>query len=241
MANRRPLTPAELAAANRLWMIWTQRKAATGMTQERLAFECGWRQQSAVSQYLKGAIPLNLEALLKFASVLEFSPAEVFPELAQSLLPAAEAPPPEADKYEFASRVHGVVLSAGGGNVAWEHEEVDGSHAFTRAWLQRKRLNIRHCRILTVEGDSMLPELRNGFVVLIDLSDTAPVRNGKVYAISVDGEQRIKRLFRQVDGSLLLQSDNPDKAHFPDEIVRPEHLDRVAILGRKRWHAGDDD
>lgn len=152
---------------------------------------------------------------------------------------ATEADP--AEKYEFATRVYGAVLSAGNGSTHWEHEEIEGSHAFTRAWLQRKRLKIEMCRVLTIEGDSMLPELRDGFVVLIDLSDCHPIKSGKVYALSVDGEQRIKRLFRQVDGSLLIRSDNPDKAHFPDEVVQPEHLDRVRIIGRKRWHAGDDD
>lgn len=145
------------------------------------------------------------------------------------------------DRYEFVTRVHGAVLLAGGGSVAWEHEEVDGTHAFTRAWLQRKRLDPKQCRILTVNGDSMLEELRDGFVVLIDLTDTQPIRSGKVYAISIDGEQRIKRLFRLADGSLRISSDNPNKALYPDEIVAPEHQDRVTILGRKRWHAGDDD
>ena len=146
-----------------------------------------------------------------------------------------------ADKYEFATRVYGAVLSAGNGSTHWEHEEIDGSHAFTRAWLQRKRLNIKSCRVLSVQGDSMLPQLQDGNVVLIDLSDCAPIKSGKVYALSVDGEQRIKRLFPQIDGSLRITSDNPDKSLYPDELVRPEFLDRVRIIGRKRWHAGDDD
>ncbi len=240
MAKRRALTAEEVAAAVRLRAVWVRHKEATGMTQEGLALECGWKQQSAASQYLNGSIPLNFDALFKLSAVLKVPPAEIFPELAKSL-PAEELSPAPSDKYEFASRVHGAVLSAGGGNVTWEHEEVDGSHAFTKTWLQRKRLKINQCRILSIEGDSMLPELRGGFVVLIDMSDTAPIQNGKVYALSVEGELRIKRLFRQVDGSLLLRSDNPDKTHYPDEIVRPEHLDRVLIIGRKRWHAGDDD
>lgn len=162
------------------------------------------------------------------------------PKFTTSDLGAITAPDP-FEKYEFATRVYGAVLSAGNGSTHWEHEEIEGSHAFTRAWLQRKRLKIELCRVLTIEGDSMLPELRHGFVVLIDLSDCQPIKSGKVYALSVDGEQRIKRLFRQVDGSLLIRSDNPDKAHYPDEVVQPEHLDRVRIIGRKRWHAGDDD
>lgn len=145
-----------------------------------------------------------------------------------------------ADKYEFATRVHGAVLSAGNGSTHWEHEEIEGSHAFTRDWLQRKRLKIENCRILNVKGESMADRLGDGSIVMIDLSDCT-IQSGKVYALSVDGEQRIKRLFKQIDGSLLIRSDNHDKNRYPDEIVAPQHLDRVRIIGRERWHAGDDD
>lgn len=219
---------------------WLSRKQATGMTQEQLAMDCGWKQQSAVSQYLNGRIPLNLDALLKLSAALGVQAADIYPEIARAL-PTAPAAPDPSDRYEFATRVHGAVLSAGNGGTTWAHEEVDGSHAFTRDWLRRKRLSIAHCRVLTIEGDSMQPELQDGYVVLIDLSDCHPIKSGKVYALSVEGEQRIKRLFRQADGSLLIRSDNPDKTRYPDELVAPQHLDRVKIIGRKRWHAGDDD
>lgn len=242
MKNRRALTTAELDAAARLRSAFLARKRAEGLTQERLAFECGWRQQSAASQYITGKIPLNLDALLKLSVALKVQPADIYPELAAGLPPVTQ--PVEADpseRYEFATRVYGAVLSAGNGSTHWEHEEIEGSHAFTRSWLQRKRLNIANCRVLTITGDSMLPQLQDGYVVLIDLSDCAPIKAGKIYAISIDGEQRIKRLFPQIDGSLRIASDNPDKSLYPDELVRPEFLDRVRIIGRKRWHAGDDD
>lgn len=243
MTKRRPLTADELAAADRLRLAYQQRKRETGLTQERLAFDCGWKQQSAASQYITGKIPLNLDALLKLASALGVTPADIFPELAASLpsVGSEMSGDDPSERYEFAIRVHGTVLSAGNGSTHWEHEEIEGSHAFTRTWLRRKGLKIENCRVLTIDGDSMLPELRDGFIVLIDLSDCHPIKSGKVYALSVEGEQRIKRLFPQVDGSLLLSSDNPDKKHYPDEFVKPEHLDRVRIIGRKRWHGGDDD
>lgn len=241
MNARRALTPAELAAAQRLRAAYLQRKEADGLTQERLALECGWKQQSAASQYLTGKIPLNLEALLRLSAALRTPPSTIFPELTAELLDPAPPLDDPSSRYEFATRVYGAVLSAGGGAISWEHEEVDGSHAFTRSWLNRKRLKIEHCRVLSVAGDSMLPQLADGNVVLIDLSDCSPIKPGKVYAISVDGEQRIKRLFPQIDGSLRIASDNPDKSLYPDELVRPEYLDRVRIIGRKRWHAGDDD
>lgn len=38
---------------------------------------------------------------------------------------AEDATPHPSEKYEFAIRVHGVVLSAGNGSTHWEHEEID--------------------------------------------------------------------------------------------------------------------
>jgi phage repressor protein C with HTH and peptisase S24 domain len=144
-----------------------------------------------------------------------------------------------ADKYEFVTRVRGAVLSAGKGKTVWEHEEIDNSHAFTRAWLQRKHLSPKNCRIITVDGDSMAPELRSGYVVLIDTADR-DVRSGKIYALIYDGETLIKRLFRLPDGSLEIRSDNP-LPEYRAITVRPQDLERVNIIGRKRWHSGDDD
>lgn len=72
--------------ASRLKAIYQARKAADPtLTQETLAERAGWTGQSVVSQYLNGRIPLNLPALLKFASILNFSPDEVSPRLASQL------------------------------------------------------------------------------------------------------------------------------------------------------------
>lgn len=144
------------------------------------------------------------------------------------------------EKYEFVLRVEGAVLSAGVGSTRWAHEEIETAHTFSTTWLRSKQLRAENCRLLTVTGDSMSDRLGNGSLVMIDLIDRQ-IQRGKVYAIAVDGEQRIKRLFKQIDGSLLIRSDNPDKNRYPDETVAPQHLDRVQIIGRERWHSGDDD
>lgn len=72
----KPLTPEQKADAERLMAIF---KRQQGLTQAVLADELGFSNQSAVSQYLKGKIPLNVDAAIKFATkfgcaVSEFSP-----------------------------------------------------------------------------------------------------------------------------------------------------------------------
>ncbi|HDL7736081.1 TPA: helix-turn-helix transcriptional regulator [Yersinia enterocolitica] len=72
----KPLTPEQKADAERLMAIFKKQK---GLTQAVLADELGFSNQSAVSQYLNGKIPLNVEASIKFADKLgcqisDFSP-----------------------------------------------------------------------------------------------------------------------------------------------------------------------
>jgi len=82
--NDKPPYQAEEAA--RLKALYKQRKKTDPrLSQELVAEMCGWTGQSAVSQYMTGKIPLNLQALLKFATALDFDPAEVSPRLIGSL------------------------------------------------------------------------------------------------------------------------------------------------------------
>ena len=207
------------------------RAAEPPVTVERVAEACGVSVQAVYKWFDTGKVARKHIPVL--AELLKLSMDALFSDDAASDSAAI------ADKYEFVTRVRGAVLSAGKGKIVWEHEEIDNSHAFTRAWLQRKRLNPKNCRIITVDGDSMAPELRNGYVVLIDTADR-DVRSGKIYALTYDGETLIKRLFRLPDGSLEIRSDNP-LPEYRAITVRPQDLDRVNIIGRKRWHSGDDD
>lgn len=86
--KRRALTPAELEDAQRLRQIWDTRKVELQLSQEEMAYRCGWKTQAAFSQYLLGRIPLNLKALLAISNVLTVDPAAISPRLA-SLMKAS--------------------------------------------------------------------------------------------------------------------------------------------------------
>ena len=81
--NKRQLSADQLADADRLKNLWLAFKVRTGKTQDDVAEACGWKNQSAFSQYLNARIPLNLEAVLKLASVLEAQPEDISPSLAR--------------------------------------------------------------------------------------------------------------------------------------------------------------
>jgi phage repressor protein C with HTH and peptisase S24 domain len=96
-------------------------------------------------------------------------------------------------------------------------------HQYSRAWIDRNGLHAPALRRVKVTGDSMRPTIFDGDVALVNTAERK-ITNGKVFAFIVDGEARVKRLFKQFDGRIRVVSDNPDKLQFPDEFLTPDHM-----------------
>lgn len=91
--NRRPLTPEEQEEARRLTSFWNEyREKNPGSTQSWLALAAGLGTQGAVSQYLRGVIPLNLHALVSICRVIDADPYFVSPRLMNPI--TGVRPPP---------------------------------------------------------------------------------------------------------------------------------------------------
>ena len=86
-------------------------------------------------------------------------------------------------------------LSAGSGNLAF-NEAIIGYHLFNTEDLHHEGFNERSLCVFYVRGDSMLPDIQDGAKVLVDLTQTELIDN-KVYAISINNEIYIKKLFNQ--------------------------------------------
>ena len=96
-ATRRRLTASELEAAQRLKEIYRREKElakARGVkiTYESIAEAAGWPTPNVVGQYLTGRIPLNLEAVSKFATYFGLSIGDISPEL-EAILPPKNRKP----------------------------------------------------------------------------------------------------------------------------------------------------
>lgn len=96
-------------------------------------------------------------------------------------------------------------------------------HQYSRSWIDRNGLHAPALRRAKVYGDSMKPTLFDGDVALVNTAEKK-ITNGKVYAFVVDGESRVKRLFKTLDGKIRVVSDNPDKERYPDEFLTPDHF-----------------
>ena len=86
MVAKRELTEAERDCAVRLRRIWERKRLVLGLTQEKVAYACGWSTQGAFGHYLQGKNPLNVDAVFKLARVLEVDPREIMPGLHEMLL-----------------------------------------------------------------------------------------------------------------------------------------------------------
>lgn len=151
------------------------------------------------------------------------------------------------DHAHSADGLTGITLATEGANVVYVRESriifagsakplrfelVRESDAapYTTQWFNAMGIKPSRARRFRVVGDSMYPYLSAGDVILVNLDERAVI-DGQVYAIQWDGEMRVKRLSRRLDGSLILSSDNPS---YPPDRVTKAMQKRVEIIGRVR-------
>ncbi|HJS87375.1 MAG TPA: S24 family peptidase [Acetobacteraceae bacterium] len=86
----------------------------------------------------------------------------------------------------------------------------------------------------TAVGESMVPTIQDGDLLLIDTTDQR-FREFGIYVLEYAGQRLVKRVQRKLDGSLLLISDN---AIYEPERIPPERTKEVKVLGRVVWCGG---
>ncbi len=127
--------------------------------------------------------------------------------------------------------------SCGDGYANGDHAVIKSELAFKRSWLKDEGLQEKDLAIITAKGDSMSPTINDGSILLIN-TNYKRVESGRVYAIAVDDQVRVKRLFLGLSGDCRIVSDNPNKTLYPDETISPEILDKLHIIGRVVWMGG---
>lgn len=145
---------------------------------------------------------------------------------------------------EFARiTVYEAKLAAGDGSLN-NVEHVSGQMAFRRDWLRRLGVAPSQAVLARVAdgemGESMVPTLHPGDMVLIDTSQRAVPDRGSDYrsrkaplfALRSDNGARIKRIAKLDTSFIALLSDNPD---YPPEFVHENKLDGHEIIGRVVW------
>ncbi|MBK5075201.1 helix-turn-helix transcriptional regulator [Budviciaceae bacterium CWB-B4] len=118
-----------------------------------------------------------------------------------------------------------IELAAGNGRCV--NEDYNGFKLrFSKATLKRYGAEPKYAAAFPVSGDSMAPVIPNGSTVTIDRNHTKIV-DGGIYVIEQDELFRVKLLYRQPGGKLIIRSYN--SSEFPDETAG---IDTVKIIGR---------
>lgn len=136
-----------------------------------------------------------------------------------------------ADRDYTEVPLYDIEASAGDGSF-FDQEQISSFLKFRNDWLKREGLHQKDLVAIRVSGDSMDGTLADGDTVLIDRSKRKP---DGVFAIRIGDSLRIKRLQMMTDGSIRLSSDN---AMYQPEVIHPENLNQVEIVGQCYWRGG---
>lgn len=214
-----PLTAQQLEDASRLkqrYEEWkARRKAAKEPASQEVATEMLGFNQSAVSQYLNGKIPLNVDAATKFATVFGCAVRDFSPSLADQVVKYTQAAEEgvishplvgrsgkvvvlvEGEKEAIAIKLVSLRLEAGYPNFEADQEfEDNGTISIPRREIEANDWVPQCLLAIKVRGDSMKPAFNDKDTVVINIADTKPI-SGEVYAINFDGKPVIKQLVHE--------------------------------------------
>lgn len=137
--------------------------------------------------------------------------------------------------------LHDAHLAAGGGyDNASEH--VIEQLAFRRDWLTKMNIAASAAVLARVHGDSMMPTIAPGDVVLIDTNKREPPlrtpnphevrQRAPIFALRGEDGAQVKRLLRPAPDQLMIISDNPD---YLPQIGKLTERAETEIIGKVVW------
>lgn len=126
--------------------------------------------------------------------------------------------------------------SCGGGSL--NYEEMAKGHLIKEAsFFKKYSLKPENAVAVYADGNSMADFIVDGDIVIFDRSKNEP-RSGKIFLIDHPDGLRIKQLRRQVDGSWVLESRNPDKRNYPDELIPEGRGELLKLCGEFVYRQG---
>lgn len=121
-------------------------------------------------------------------------------------------------------------LAAGAGSYATD-DVITEYMEIGRNRLEKYQVSENSVTIVPIRGDSMEPTLMSGDLLLINTAAHKPI-SGKIFAFDFDGDLRIKRFNKRLDGSWLISSDNDDKNLYRDETVSAHNINQLRVIGQ---------
>ena len=123
--------------------------------------------------------------------------------------------------------------SMGGGNVIEMFEHI-GVAPFKRDWLRpMMKGSFDDLFVARGEGDSMIPTMLDGDIVLIDTAQKDVLQQDRIWALSYGDLGMIKRVRKLPDGGYQINSDNPAVTAITAYDGEMHVIGRVIWVGRR--------
>lgn len=189
---------------------------------KKLLKEKGWSQiklseisgisKSTLSDYINCKTLINPGNVEKLAKAFNVKKSEIDPSFkTQSIYPVAEE---KLIEIPIVGQI-----SCGNGMIAYE--EIERYETTPKSWV-----NGGEYFYLRAKGDSMInARIREGDLLLIRRQDD--VESGEIAAVLIDEEAVLKRVYKNEQGNVILQSENPK---YPPIVLNGDK--NIKILGK---------
>lgn len=131
-----------------------------------------------------------------------------------------------------------IKASCGNGYINIEHPD-SHTQAFTVEFLRDNDLPIDGKGLVLMHAcsDSMGYTIPHGTLMLVNTNEREYDNfiNNKIYVFNADGEMMCKRAIKNLDGSVVLKSDNADKDNYPDQLITRDSFNQFKLFGRVRY------
>lgn len=119
-----------------------------------------------------------------------------------------------------------VKASAGHGEPVLEIDTEGQPNYFRSGWAQKNGYKPDGLFSIVAMGDSMEPLIQNGASLIVHRQ--TEIISGRVHVLCRGDECYVKRLIRQMDGSILVKSENPD---YKDVLISQDDPIPLHIVG----------
>ena len=206
-----------------------QIRLSLDLTQLQLAEKCGVKQQ-VVAMVENGTrnTPDSFKLGFLKAFGVDYDTQMVDVDSMRELLLGKDNKQAKSQTNIIPIPFYSAKAAAGEGIDAPDYPEKDVMY-FDKRWLQNVLgVNSENLSLITASGDSMLPLISDGDLLLVD-SSIKEIINNKVFVVEDEGKFRVKRLKKEFNGDVFLISDNKQ---YPQEKL----THTLNIIGKVVWN-----
>lgn len=131
-----------------------------------------------------------------------------------------------------------IKASCGSGYINEQYPEAH-TQAFTVEFLRSNNMPINGDGLVLMHAcsDSMGYTIPHGTLMLVDTNEREfdNFVNNKIYVFQADSEMICKRAIRNLNGTVVLKSDNSDKDNYPDQVIDRDSFAQFKLFGRVRY------